>query len=491
MTSDDGRRQPPRWRETLQAVGRPVRLIERAESLPWGPWQVLAVLAAVITVRNLLELHVARNPAYEPLAAFVHYPLAYLGPFLALTLVLAGCAALPPARVARLMCLAWVLTLVPPAVDVLLHSGGHVPAIGYLHADPQDLSWIVVHFLDPSVSLIGTTPGIRVEAGLAVILGAAFVWLRGRRWWRGLLAAVLIYVVSLFFFTLPVLVRGLFGILVPRLTLDGILRGVGILYREGAETAPDSIGTLWLIPVVVVCGLIWAALERKAPEADRWLHGRFGASRLPGAPLLLAALLVAGTWTAGWLYLPLDAPAWLSVYDLLAPAGALATTLLLSAGALRAETWRDSAAPALLALLGGAGAAALGGAPALGLAVAFAALLPVGLRIPPERWEWPAWALCTGVAGLGAFVAGFALVVGPEALARLPSSLLAPVIAAGLAGGAFVAGAGRLPFWLRAFLFVALLTLSGLAVGSVALVTMSGLLAAGARRGWLPSRRAR
>ena len=77
-------------------------LVVRLEELPWGPGRTFALLAGIVAVRNLLEILVARNPVFPALAAFVHYPLAYLAPALALVLVLAGLAASGTTEISRI-----------------------------------------------------------------------------------------------------------------------------------------------------------------------------------------------------------------------------------------------------------------------------------------------------------------------------------------------------------------------------------------------------
>ena len=74
-------------------------LVVTMEERPWGPVHVFGILAAVIVIRNILEIGVAQNPVFPGLAAFTHYPLAYLGPFLSLSLVLAFWGRVAPARV--------------------------------------------------------------------------------------------------------------------------------------------------------------------------------------------------------------------------------------------------------------------------------------------------------------------------------------------------------------------------------------------------------
>src|SRR5439155_8775564 len=114
------------------------------------------------------------------------------------------CSGVSLHRVLRLMLLAWGLTLLPPLVDTLA-ARTHTARIGYMDLGETPLLTVVLRFFDPTYPLLGTTVGIRVETAIACLLGAAYVLLRGRgaRSWRSLAAFVLIYVTSLFFFTLP------------------------------------------------------------------------------------------------------------------------------------------------------------------------------------------------------------------------------------------------------------------------------------------------
>jgi tetratricopeptide (TPR) repeat protein len=416
-------------------------LSERVEDLRWGPWHVLAILCAVVCLRNVLEVTVARNPVYEPLAGLVHYPLAYLGPYLALTLVLAAWAGLAPARVGRVMSLAWVLTLIPPLADLVLHPEGRAPAIGYLFADPAELDWIWVHFFDPTVPLQGTTLGIRLEAFLAVVLGGVFVAIRARSPLRGLGAAATIYPVSLFFFSLPLLVQAALRHVLPGLDQGTMLRGEGLLIRPNPPASADSVASAWLVPLMVLLGIAWWWLERRADSDDRWLRGRLGTSRLPGAAAFLVGAALSGLLLALNVYFPGDKLPPLAPYDMLGTGLLVLGVSLLSSVALRIRSDCLSG-PLLGLLLGLAASAALGTAVSFGVLVVPAALLPIGLGLGRSSWERAAiGAAALACAGLGAFAAGWALVIGETAFARLPNELLAWPVLSGLGLGAFLAGA--------------------------------------------------
>ncbi len=443
-----------------------LRLADDVEARPWNAGTLALLVAGVIVVRNVLEITVARNPVFEGLAAFVHYPLAYVGPFAALTLVLAAWSGVAPLRVARLMSLAWLLTLLPPAVDLLVHHGGAAPAIAYLLADPTELGRVWLRFFDPSVKLTGTTPGIRVETAAAVVLGATYVWLRARRPLRAAGAAVSIYFVSLFFFSLPLLVTVTFRRLGFRdATFDSVLRGEGVVFRPDRDSAPDSTATLWLILVLCVLGGLWHLVERR--HAERLVPAGAPAPRRGILPLLVAAL-ATGMIVATRLHLPYGTPLNVAAFDLLVFAAAPVVLVLLASAAA------DPRAPraAWCAGLGLAGCAALGTAPALGLLAAAAAFLPAGLGLARGTMSRVTRLLAPAWAAVAAFAAGYCTIVGPEGLARMPLAAVAPSLAAGLALGV-LALFDEPPVWLGVPVFGAALGLGVLLAGEPRLAVVA------------------
>src|SRR5262245_38958605 len=99
------------------------RLVDTVESTPLTLAASVGTLAGVVALRHLLEIATGRYPIYTPVQFFVHYPLAYIAPFLALSLLLAFFAGERPERTARLMLLAWLLTLLPPLWDIAWGAG--------------------------------------------------------------------------------------------------------------------------------------------------------------------------------------------------------------------------------------------------------------------------------------------------------------------------------------------------------------------------------
>ncbi|MDQ7008623.1 MAG: tetratricopeptide repeat protein, partial [Acidobacteriota bacterium] len=460
--------------------------VTRWEEVPWGPGTVAALLAAVIAVRNLLEITVARNPVFDALAAFVHYPLAYVGPFLALVLVLAFWAQVAPARVARLMALAWLLTLVPPLADLLLHHRREVPTIGYLAVDPADIGWIIVHFFDPRVSLMGTTGGIRLETGIAVLAAAAYVALRSRRVTRVLGVMVSVYAASLFFFLLPAIVLGVFRLLFPMTSLADLLRGEGAVFRGTGDALDDAAAILWLVPVLATLVAAWRWVEGRTPgdSTSGWAgptRDRRAASSTSHG-LFLAAIAMAGMVVARIIRQPSSLALTIPPYDYLAPVGLILALVfgsrLVRSGAMTPFV-RLAHLIAVVAL-----ALALGRSVAIGLAVALLVSLGASqLRLKGPLAGAATHAAAFSLAAAGAVAAGWALIIGPEALARIPVEILVAALMMGLCvgiAGALFAGQDR-PRWSRRI--VGLLLLSILLGSTGVLLGGPPLLAVGAPLG--------
>ncbi|MCU0222947.1 MAG: tetratricopeptide repeat protein [Acidobacteria bacterium] len=460
--------------------------VERMEELPIGPGALAATLAGIIAVRNVLEIVIAKNPVFFGLAAFVHYPLAYVAPFFALTLVLALWAGVASARVARLMLMAWLLTLLPPIADLVLHRTHDAPTIGYLHADPSELGWVWAHFFDPTASFVGTTPGIRIEILAAVLLAFVYILLRSRSWWRALLGALTVYPASMFFLSLPVLVHGLFRFWNPSLTRTDLLWGEALLKRMDRDTSPDSVALMWL--GLTMAGLVaaWWLSERR-PLEPAWLRGRGGTSAAPGMVPLLVASMAAGTLVALFLHLPLGQALLVAPYDALAVPAALLSVALLASAVLRADA--GGAFRGALLVVGGAIAAGLGRSVAVPLLAAVLPLVVLTAGWVPQ-WMRRGAAIAVGaVTAMAAVGAGYALVVGREALARVPSDLLVLGLLAGAAAGALLGGGSPAPAWRRALLIGLALGLGGLLLAGPVLGGV-GLLAGaavGALAGWAES----
>ncbi len=98
-------------------------MVEALEGVPVSPGRWILALAAIIALRHFLEQVAGERRILYFLSYCLHYPLAYVAPLLALTVVLAVFARERADRVARLMLFAWLLTLLPPLLDMLVSRG--------------------------------------------------------------------------------------------------------------------------------------------------------------------------------------------------------------------------------------------------------------------------------------------------------------------------------------------------------------------------------
>ena len=191
---------------TERPRSRILGMAEWAEGLPITLGRWLLLLAAIIVLRHFLEQVSGEKKTLYFLSYFIHYPLAYVAPLLALSIVLAGFARERVERVTRLMLFAWLLTLLPPLLDILLHRASEEPElIGYLiPLHSTSLGSAFLNLFNPAYdSFQGTTAGIRIEAALGCLLGAYYVYLKTREILRSVVAFVVIYATMFFFFALP------------------------------------------------------------------------------------------------------------------------------------------------------------------------------------------------------------------------------------------------------------------------------------------------
>ncbi|MBD3367638.1 MAG: tetratricopeptide repeat protein [Candidatus Eisenbacteria bacterium] len=177
----------------------------RIENLEIGLGRWLLFLASIIVLRHFLEQVSGQQKTLYFLSYFLHYPLAYIAPLLALSVVLALLSRERIARVTRLMLFAWLLTLLPPVLDLLVPSAGDAPElIGYLIPKDGSIGRAFLNLLNPTYhDFQGTTVGIRLEAALGCLLGAWYVFLKTRNVLRSVLSFFVIYVTMFFFFALP------------------------------------------------------------------------------------------------------------------------------------------------------------------------------------------------------------------------------------------------------------------------------------------------
>ena len=191
----------------LKIQQRVLRASEAVENRPIALGRWLLILGAIIVLRHFLEQLSGQQKTLYFLSYFIHYPLAYVAPLIALSVVLAAFARERIERVTKLMLFAWLLTLLPPLVDILLSRTGEGPElIGYLIPQSGTLTGAFLNLFNPAYQQFqGATAGIRIEAALGCLLGAFYVHLKTRSLGRAVLSFFAIYVTMFFFFTLPVI----------------------------------------------------------------------------------------------------------------------------------------------------------------------------------------------------------------------------------------------------------------------------------------------
>ncbi len=247
-------------------------LIDTVESMPITLGRWLLILAAIIVVRHFLEQVSGQLKTIYFLSYFIHYPLAYIAPMLGLSVVLALMARERIERVTKLMLFAWLLTLLPPLLDLLLASGGENPElIGYLIPDHTGLGTAFVNLLNPFYhDFQGTTAGIRLEAAVGCVLAAVYVHLKTRSLGRALLTFIVVYPTMFLFFALPpitVAVTRLFGAQIDNVYQLFFARAN--VYRAFVNVTPFALSDLSnsLIDLIVLVPIlkIWY-----------WLYDREG-----------------------------------------------------------------------------------------------------------------------------------------------------------------------------------------------------------------------
>jgi hypothetical protein len=254
--------------ETLR--NRFLRLIDAVETMRISVAGWFLVLGSIIVIRHFLEQVSVRHNVFDFVSYLLHYPLAYFAPLLALTVVLAIMSGERVERVTRLMLFAWLLTLLPPVLDLLIGRGKDQPeVIGYLLVEPSQLGTAFVNLFNPFHGKIeGATSGIRLEAAVGCVAGAVYVFLKTGRLGRALATFVVVYATMFFFFTLPteaVKLARLFG---HELQNVGQLFFAGTTVTHDADLFPPGLRadlSMSLIELYVITPLlvVWA-----------WLHDR-------------------------------------------------------------------------------------------------------------------------------------------------------------------------------------------------------------------------
>ena len=240
------------------------RSINWGADLPATPWQLAAVFAMTVILRNLMEA-LTLGMVFPAPAFVLHFPVAYVYPMLALVFVMKIFSGYDAAKLLKIMIFAWALTLLPPIIDKLT---GTTSAIGYFPLERSNAAWFLLNFFNPTVALSGTTTGIRIEAAIGCILAGVFTWAvaPNKRILRGVLNTVVFAPVFLTFFTWPYLISIIFQPLFPS---DGLTHSMLMWH---ASTEPPTTGAshfaTYLIDMIPVSLLaLWYVREL---SKDRW-----------------------------------------------------------------------------------------------------------------------------------------------------------------------------------------------------------------------------
>ncbi|MCK5842960.1 MAG: hypothetical protein KAH31_12370, partial [Candidatus Sabulitectum sp.] len=243
-------------------------LIDR--SINWGtdlqatPWQLAAVFAVTVILRNLMEA-LTLGIVFPAPSFVLHFPVAYVFPLLMLVFVMRVFSEYDAGKLLKIMVLAWTLTLLPPLIDKI---AGTTSAIGYFPLERSNAVWFLLNFFNPTVTLSGTTPGIRIEAAIGCILAGIFTWAVApkKRVLRGILNTLVFAPVFLAFFTWPYLIGVIFQPLFPT---DGVMHSM--LQWHAATEAPTTGAShfiVYLIDMIPVSLLsLWFVREL---AVERW-----------------------------------------------------------------------------------------------------------------------------------------------------------------------------------------------------------------------------
>lgn len=338
--------------------------INWGNKIPATPWQLAAIFAVTVILRNLMEA-ISLGIIFTAPAFILHFPVAYIFPMLLLVFVMQIFSGYDTAKLLKIMIFAWTLTLLPPIIDKI---AGTTSAIGYYPLDKSNASWFLINFFNPTVKTItGTTTGIRIEAALGCILAGIFSWAVApkKRLIRGLLNTIVFAPVFLAFFTWPYLITVIFQSFFPG---DGVSNS--LLQWHAATEAPVTGASHFMVYLIDMLPVSFLALWYvKKLSIKNWLILK--SNILDLLPLAYSALL--GT-IAAISVMPSNGS---TLADAVTIAGALLASLWLVTSSVWENSFRGVASAFALSLAWAAGWETLVFA---GLALAVSAL-PVQKKI--------------------------------------------------------------------------------------------------------------
>lgn len=271
-----------------------LRLIEWGASIKASPVQLVALFAATVILRNLLEA-ATLGMLFEGPAFYFHFPMAYVFPMLGLVAVLHLISGFPLTKLLKIMTLAWTLTLLPPVIDFL---AGETGDIGYFPLHKGNALWFLTNFFNPAVTLPGTTTGIRIEAFIGCVLAGVFSWCvaQDKRLLRGILTTLLFMPMFLIFFTWPYLVQILGESVFPVQEItQRFLQWRAVTEVPLHGSAHFTIFTVDMLPVSLL--VLWMLVRLCPDQKVRLREGIPGV--LPGALVALSGTVAVIASTPG------------------------------------------------------------------------------------------------------------------------------------------------------------------------------------------------
>lgn len=238
--------------------------MSKLEEYPMGLAGWFVIFISIVFVRDIFEGFSGHIPFVHPIDYFIHYPLAFLNPILALSIVLAVFSGVNVLRITKLMLfVSAAVFLLPPLLDIVgsgiagKEGGSH---IGYLYLERSDYIDHIINFFNPFREFKGTTAGIRIEAFISCLLAFVYVLIRSGKLLRAVGAFIVIYFVSLAFFTYPYNWYHLFG--GPGTEIEGVRRffeGNGVVLRHFFDPQSFSFASLHIL-LLALLTTAWTAV---------------------------------------------------------------------------------------------------------------------------------------------------------------------------------------------------------------------------------------
>ncbi|MCJ7635150.1 tetratricopeptide repeat protein [Candidatus Bathyarchaeota archaeon] len=238
------------------------QIITNLENYPINFWQWIIGFLSIVYIRNLFESFSGRIILPFPIAYLLQYTLAFINPLLTLSIILSLFSKETIVKVSKLMLFAWLFVLTPPLFDILLGRAKEV--IGYLPVlGNQSIFYLYLNFFNPFITLPGTTIGIRLETVIACLLAFLYVMLKTNRLSRAFFSAVVVYFVSIAFYTLPYNIFNAWKLIWPSLpNATELYLGEGLIVRNPFVRLTYSIANNDLVLLSILL-LVWCRLYCK------------------------------------------------------------------------------------------------------------------------------------------------------------------------------------------------------------------------------------